>query len=134
MFMGMTQVLVVMGVSGSGKSTVGELLAERLKWPYAEADEFHSPENVAKMAAGHPLADDDRWPWLYAIRDWIDERVIHDETGVVSCSALRRTYRDILRRPEVTIVYLHGTQELIARRMAERGGHFFKPELLASQF
>ena len=127
-------VLVVMGVSGSGKTTVGSLLAGRLGWPYAEADAFHSDANVAKMAAGHPLTDEDRWPWLAAIAAWIDERIAHREAGVVTCSALKRRYRDVLRRPEVRIVYLEGSQPLIAHRMAARHGHFFKAEMLASQF
>jgi gluconokinase len=127
-------VLVVMGVSGSGKTTVGSLLAGRLGWPYAEADAFHSDENVAKMAAGHPLTDDDRWPWLAAIAAWIDERIARHEAGVVTCSALKRSYRDVLRRPQVELVYLEGSHDLIARRLAARHGHFFKAEMLASQF
>jgi gluconokinase len=127
-------VLVVMGVSGSGKTTVGSLLAGRLGWPYAEADAFHSDANVAKMAAGHPLTDDDRWPWLAAIAAWINERIVRHETGVVTCSALKRKYRDVLGRPEVQLVYLEGSQELIAHRLAARHGHFFRAEMLASQF
>jgi gluconokinase len=127
-------VMVVMGVSGSGKTTVGKLLAGRLGWQYAEADDFHSPANVAKMAAGHPLTDDDRWPWLRAIGAWIDAHIAKREPGVVTCSALKRKYRDILRRPEVRIVYLQGSHELIAARLSARKGHFFKPDLLASQF
>lgn len=123
-----------MGVSGSGKTTVGALLAGRLHWPYAEADDFHPPANVAKMAAGNPLTDDDRWPWLHAIGDWIDERIARDEPAVVTCSALKRKYRDALRRPEVMLVYLKGDHDLIARRLAARHGHFFKPALLESQF
>lgn len=123
-----------MGVSGSGKTTVGALLAGRLHWPYAEADAFHPPANVAKMADGHPLTDDDRWPWLSAIGDRIDERIARGEPGVVTCSALKRKYRDVLRRPEVTLVYLKGDHDLIAQRLAARHGHFFKPALLESQF
>ena len=128
------RLLVVMGVSGSGKTTVGALLAGRLGWPYAEADGFHSPENLAKMAAGHPLTDDDRWPWLRAIGAWIDGQLARGQRGVVTCSALKRAYRDVLRRPEVQVVYLHGSRELIAERMAARHGHFFKPAMLDSQF
>src|SRR5262245_42792612 len=96
------RVVVIMGVSGSGKTTVGALLAGTLGWPYAEADDFHSRANVEKMAAGHPLTDDDRRPWLEAIARWIDERRAAHEPGVVSCSALKRAYRDLLRhdRPE----------------------------------
>jgi gluconokinase len=128
------RVLLLIGVSGSGKTTVGVLLSVRLGWPYAEADAFHSPANVAKMAAGHPLTDEDRWPWLRAIRAWIDGQLAHGESGVVTCSALKRAYRDVLRRPGVQVVYLRGDRELIARRMATRPGHFFKPALLDSQF
>jgi gluconokinase len=123
-----------MGVSGSGKTTVGELLAERLGLPYAEADDFHPPENVAKMAAGHPLDDADRAPWLDAIAHWLRER--GDKGGVVSCSALRRRYRDRLRAdaPGMFCVHLDGTQEQIAERLASRAGHFWPAELLRSQF
>lgn len=128
------KLLLLMGVSGSGKSTVGALLAGVLKWPYADADSFHSAANVAKMAAGHALTDDDREPWLRSIRAWIDERVSRGEPGVVSCSALKRKYRDVLRRPEVTIVYLRGTRADIEPRMIARQAHFFKPSMLESQF
>jgi gluconokinase len=126
--------LVIMGVSGSGKTTVGALLAGRLGWQYAEADAFHPEANVTKMAAGHPLDDADRWPWLAAIAGWIDARIARREPGVVSCSALKRRYRDVLRRPEVRFIYLEGSRELIAQRLAARHGHFFRPEMLASQF
>jgi gluconokinase len=128
------RVLLLMGVSGSGKTTVGALLAGRLGWPYAEADDFHPPANVAKMAAGHPLTDEDRWPWLRAIGAWIDGQLARGERAVVTCSALKRAYRDLLRRPEVQLVLLHGSRELIASRMATRQAHFFKPALLDSQF
>jgi gluconokinase len=126
--------IVVMGVSGSGKTTVGAMLAERLGRPYAEADSFHPEANVAKMAAGHPLDDDDRRPWLAAIAAWIDQRIARGEPAVVTCSALKRTYRDVLRRPEVQFVYLDGSPALIAQRLAARKGHYFRAELLASQF
>jgi gluconokinase len=129
-----TKLLLLMGVSGSGKSTVGALLAGRLNWPYADADSFHSAANVAKMAAGQPLTDDDRDPWLHSIRTWIDERVTQGEPGVVTCSALKRKYRDVLRRPELRIVYLHGTREQIEQRLLARQGHFFKSGMLDSQF
>jgi gluconokinase len=122
-----------MGVSGSGKSTVGALVAGKLHRAYAEADDFHPAANVAKMAAGHPLTDEDRWPWLAAIGRWIDERIAKGEPGVVTCSALTRKYRDVLRRPEARIVYLRGSRELIAQRLAARPGHFFKADMLASQ-
>jgi len=127
-------VIVVMGVSGSGKSTVGGLLAERLGVPYAEADDFHPPGNIAKMSAGHPLDDTDRAPWLDAIAAWIAER--GDRGGVVSCSALRRRYRDRLRAdtPDLFFVHLDGSPELIASRLAARMQHFMPSGLLASQF
>lgn len=127
------KVLVLMGVSGSGKTTVGELLAQTLGWVYADADSFHSPQNVAKMAAGHPLTDQDRAPWLRSIRAWIDERVARQEPGIVGCSALKHAYRDVLRRPELRFVYLRGTRAEIAERLAARTGHFFKPQMLDSQ-
>jgi gluconokinase len=129
-------IIVVMGVSGSGKSTIGALLAGELHWPYAEADDFHPLANVEKMAAGHPLTDEDRRPWLAAIGAWIDEQIQAGKSAVVSCSALRRRYRDELRagRPEVRIVYLRGDRDLIAARLASRAGHFFHSEMLDSQF
>jgi len=127
-------VLLLMGVSGSGKTTIGALLAGELQRQYAEADDFHSASNVAKMAAGHPLTDDDRWPWLRAIGAWIDERIAQSERSVVTCSALKRSYRDVLRRPEVLFVYLQGSREQIAQRLAARHGHFFKASMLDSQF
>jgi gluconokinase len=129
-----TRLLLLMGVSGSGKTTVGALLAGKLRWLYAEADAFHSPANVAKMASGHPLTDEDRWPWLEAIGGWIDERIAKGEPGVVTCSALKRIYRDKLRRPELLFVYLRGSREVIAERLTARQAHFFKPGMLDSQF
>jgi gluconokinase len=127
-------IIVVMGVSGSGKTTVGELLAERLGWDFADADQFHSPANVAKMRSGTPLTDADRSLWLRGIAAWIDDRIAAGKPGVVTCSALKRGYRDMLRRPDVRFVYLDGDRELIARRMAARKGHFFPVALLDSQF
>ncbi len=126
-------VVVVMGVSGSGKSTVGGLLAERLGVPCAEADDFHPAANIAKMAAGHPLDDADRAPWLDAVADWIAGRAA--EGGVVTCSALRHRYRDRLRlaAPEVFFVHLDGPEELIAERLAARREHFMPATLLRSQ-
>jgi gluconokinase len=126
--------VVVMGVSGSGKSTVGELLAERLDVPYAEADSFHPPANIRKMAAGTPLDDEDRRPWLDAIARWLSERA--GQGGVVSCSALRRRYRDRLRDSGAPLFFLHldGSEELIAGRLKERKGHFMPRSLLRSQF
>ncbi len=130
----MTALVVVMGVSGSGKTTVGTRLAERLTVPYAEADDFHPPGNVAKMAAGTPLTDEDRAPWLDAIADWLAGQ--GGAGGVVTCSALKRRYRDRLRSaaPGVFFLHLDGSPELVARRLGERRGHFMPPSLLRSQF
>lgn len=128
--------LVVMGVSGSGKSTIADHLAGRLGWRYADGDSFHPPANVAKMSAGHPLTDEDRWPWLQAIADEIDRTCAAGERAVVACSALKRAYRDVLvhGRRDVRIVFLDGTEGLIAARLTARKGHFMPPGLLASQF
>jgi gluconokinase len=128
--------LVVMGVSGSGKSTIAEHLAARLGWKYVDGDLFHPPANVAKMSAGRPLSDEDRWPWLRAIAAEIDRVCAAGSRAVVACSALKRAYRDILvhGRDDVRIVFLDGTQALIAKRLATRKGHFMPPGLLDSQF
>ncbi|MDO9563033.1 MAG: gluconokinase, partial [Bradyrhizobium sp.] len=125
-----------MGVSGSGKSSVGERLAERLGWRFEDGDRFHPAGNVAKMSAGQPLTDQDRWPWLQAIADEIDRVCRAGERAVIACSALRRAYREVLvhGRDDVRIVYLDGTQDLIAGRLAARKGHFMPPGLLDSQF
>src|ERR1044072_9780525 len=130
----MTSPIVVMGVSGSGKSTVGAALAQRLRVPLPDADYFHPPANIAKMTAGEPLNDDDRYPWLEAIGEWLAERC--DTGGVMSCSALKRKYRDQLRRhcPDVEFLHLSGTPEVIGRRQASRPGHFMPASLMASQF
>ena len=127
-------VLVIMGVSGGGKSTVAGLLAGQLGWDLAEGDDMHPAANIAKMAAGHPLDDADRWPWLARVADWIRVRTAADRPGIVTCSALKRSYRDILRGPNVVFVYLAGSRELIARRVAARQGHFMPAALLDSQF
>lgn len=127
-------VLVFMGVAGTGKSTVAALLAGRLGWPFQEGDELHPPENVAKMAAGHPLTDDDRSPWLARVAAWIDARIAAGEPGIVTCSALRRGYRDVLRRDAVTFVHFTGAPALVRERMTRREGHFMPPALLDSQF
>jgi gluconokinase len=128
--------LIVMGVSGSGKSTIADHLAERLGWTFEDGDRFHPASNVAKMSAGHPLTDEDRWPWLQAIADEIDRVCTAGKHAVIACSALKRAYRDILvhGRSDVRIIYLRGTQELIASRLAARKGHFMPPGLLTSQF
>jgi gluconokinase len=128
--------LVVMGVSGSGKSTIADKLAERLRWSYEDGDRFHPASNVAKMSAGHPLTDEDRWPWLQAIADEIDRLCKAGEHAVIACSALKRAYRSILvhGRNDVRMIYLRGTQDLIANRLARRKDHFMPPGLLDSQF
>jgi len=125
-----------MGVSGSGKSTIAARLAERLKWAYEDGDRFHPPNNVAKMRADQPLTDEDRWPWLQAIADEIDRVCRSGGYAVIACSALKRAYRDVLvhGRSDVRIVFLSGTQALIADRLARRKGHFMPPGLLDSQF
>ena len=128
--------LIVMGVSGSGKTTVGEKLAARMSWRYEDADTFHPASNVAKMSAGQPLTDDDRWPWLKAIAAEIDRVCAAGERVVIGCSALRRVYRDVLvhGRTDIRFIYLEGTQALIADRIGQRKGHFMPPGLLTSQF
>jgi gluconokinase len=128
--------LILMGVSGSGKTTIGEKLAARMSWRYEDADTFHPASNVAKMSAGQPLTDDDRWPWLKAIAAEIDRACTAGERVVIGCSALRRVYRDELvhGRDDIRLVYLEGTQALIADRLGQRKGHFMPPGLLASQF
>jgi gluconokinase len=126
--------VVVMGVSGSGKSTVGAALAQRLRVPFVDGDDLHPAANIAKMAAGHPLDDHDRYPWLAAIGEWL---AAHDESGgVVSSSALKRKYRDQLRHHahRVQFLHLHGTRAVIAARQASRPGHFMPASLLTSQF
>jgi gluconokinase len=121
-----------MGVSGSGKSTVGAALAQRLRVPFADADDFHPQANIDKMSAGIPLDDRDRGPWLDAIGEWL---AAHPDGGVMSCSALKRGYRDRLRHHAKGVEFLHlaGTPEVLARRMAGRPGHFMPPSLLTSQ-
>ncbi|MFD5234224.1 gluconokinase [Streptomyces qaidamensis] len=123
-----------MGVSGSGKTTVGRLLARRLGVPYAEGDDFHPAANVAKMRAGHPLDDADRRPWLEEIARWLTGHA--DSGGVVTCSALKRRYRDRLvsAAPRTFFLHLDGSPELIAERITARQGHFMEPQLLRTQF
>jgi len=129
-------VLVLMGVSGSGKSTIASMLAQRLHWIYEDADWFHPKSNIEKMHHGEPLNDDDRGPWLHAIVDWLDATRRAGEHGVVACSALKRVYRDILigNRRDVRLIFLKGDRDLIARRIAARADHFMPSTLLDSQF
>jgi gluconokinase len=128
--------VILAGVSGSGKTTVGRLLADRLGWPFADGDSFHPAANVAKMAAGIPLTDDDRWPWLAAIGAWMDARIAAGGSGVVACSALKRRYRDVLRlgRPAVRLVFLDVSRDEDLARLRARSGHFFPAALMDSQF
>lgn len=134
--MGPLRVLVVMGVSGSGKTTVGAMLAGKLGWEFVDGDDFHPAANVAKMHGGQPLGDADRWPWLDSIARWIDAVRATDGRGIVACSALRRAYRDRLvdGRPDVALVFLVGDERLIAARQAARHGHYMPASLVASQF
>jgi gluconokinase len=130
------RVAVIMGVSGSGKTTVGRILAARLGWQFLEGDALHPPENIAKMKAGHPLDDQDRAPWLAAIAARIDDWRHRSDHGVVTCSALKRRYRDIIigNRADVRLIYLAGSRELIGERLGTRQGHFMPASLLDSQF
>lgn len=129
-------VLVLMGVSGCGKTTVAAILAGRLGWPFEEGDALHPQSNIDKMKAGHPLTDDDRWPWLEKVAEWIEERLDARENGLITCSALKRSYRDVVNRrgSGVVFVFLSGPKETIAARLAVRHGHFMPPSLLESQF
>lgn len=125
-----------MGVSGSGKTTVAAILANRLGWPFEEGDALHPRANVEKMAAGHPLMDEDRWPWLAGVADWVDRRLDAGENGLITCSALKRSYRDLINRrgSGVVFVFLAGSKETIAARLAARQGHFMRAGMLDSQF
>lgn len=127
-------VLVVMGVSGSGKSTVAKAVAQRLGWEFGEGDDLHPAENVQKMAAGRPLTDQDRWPWLDRVSGWIHQHLAAGRSGVITCSALRRSYRDRLAGTGVVFVYLQGSYELIDQRLRHRIGHYMPESLLRSQF
>ncbi|MEP9362016.1 gluconokinase [Nocardioides sp. CN2-186] len=125
--------LVVMGVSGSGKSTVGAALAQRLRVPFEDADDLHPSANIAKMSRGEPLNDEDRFPWLAIVGEWL---AVHEDGGVMSCSALKRKYRDQIRHhaAHVRFLFLEGSRDVIAARQAARPGHFMPPSLMTSQF
>lgn len=126
----------MMGVSGSGKTTVGKILAQRLVWPFEEGDLLHSEADIEKMKAGRPLTDRDRAPWLDRVATWIEQKNDAGQNGVITCSALKRSYRDAInrRRRGVLFVFLSGSRELIATRLAKRRGHFMPASLLNSQF
>ncbi len=126
-------VLVIMGVSGSGKSTIAGILAHELEWDLAEGDDLHPPANVAKMASGRPLTDEDRWPWLDSVSAWITDHTSAGIPGIITCSALKRSYRDRLRGPDVVFVHLAGSREQIGQRLAGRTDHFMPAGLLNSQ-
>ena len=128
--------LIVMGVSGCGKTSVGEVLAEELGWDFYDADDYHPTENVAKMASGIPLNDSDRAPWLATLHDMISSSLIQNRPGVLACSALKERYRQQLLEgnPNVQIVYLKGSYDLIWSRMSARKDHYMKPHMLKSQF
>jgi gluconokinase len=130
-----TTSIVVTGVSGSGKSTVAAGLVERLGWEFAEGDDFHPPANVEKMRAGHPLDDEDRWPWLRGLADWIGERERNGQSVVVTCSALKRAYRDVLRdgHPSVWFAHVTADADLLRQRLGRRDGHYMPASLLDSQ-
>jgi carbohydrate kinase (thermoresistant glucokinase family) len=128
-------VLVVMGVSGSGKTTVATILARRLGWPFEEGDSLHSPSSIGKMSAGLPLTDADRRDWLLKVADWVEARLDRGESGIITCSALKRQYRDVINRRSsgVVFVFLAGSKETIGARLAARTGHFMPAALLDSQ-
>jgi len=134
--MRMIRFIIVMGVSGSGKTSVGKVLAEHLKWDFYDADDFHPPENVAKMAIGIPLDDSDRAPWLAALHDLISSSLKQNKSGVLACSALKERYRQQLMNGSdgVQLVYLKGSYDLIWSRMETRSDHYMKPQMLHSQF
>lgn len=126
-------IIVLTGVAGSGKTTVGKLLAESLGWPFHDGDDYHPPANVERMAAGIPLTDADRRPWLAALRNVVHHTLASESDAVIACSSLTRAHRDYLRRPGVSFVFLKGSAELLRDRLQRRRGHFFPPALLASQ-
>ena len=129
-------IIILMGVSGSGKTTIGARLAQALGWPFYDGDQFHPPANIAKMQQGMPLTDADRWPWLHALRAHIETCIHQGVSAVLTCSALKQAYREhlVIHEATVKLVYLKGDYDLIHERLAQRHGHFMPPGLLASQF
>jgi len=128
-------VVVIFGVSGAGKTTIGELLAQELHWKFYDADDFHPQVNIDKMERGEPLTDEDRQPWLQSLREAITRSLAANENAVLACSALKRKYRELLRvNADVKFVFLHGSRARIADQLKQRRGHFIDPALLASQF
>jgi gluconokinase len=128
-------IVIIFGVSGAGKTTVGKLLARKVRWHFLEADDFHPAANIEKMRCGHPLTDEDRWPWLERLREEIKRSLAAGENAVLACSALKRKYRDCLRvNSQVKFVFLRGDYELVANQVRHRRGHFMNPDLLRSQF
>jgi len=129
------KIVLLTGVSGSGKSTIGKLLSAKLQWPFYDGDDFHPPSNIKKMATGIPLTDEDRWPWLKNLKQKIAEEVAANQNAIFACSALRQIYRDFLTSdlPQVKIIYLSGTPETLTERLRKRRNHFMRTEMLASQ-
>lgn len=128
-------IVIVFGVSGAGKTTIGKLLAQQLGWRFREADDFHPAENINKMRSGHPLTDEDRWPWLEQLRQQIERSLAAGENAVLACSALKRAYRDVLRvNDEIKFVFLRGDYATIEKQLRSRHHHFMDPNLLQSQF
>ncbi|AFZ33787.1 gluconate kinase, SKI family [Stanieria cyanosphaera PCC 7437] len=128
---------IIMGVAGSGKSTVGKLLSQRLGWQFYDADDFHTPENIAKMSLGLPLSDRDREPWLDRLKQLIEQTINQGNSGILACSALKSSYRQFLtqeQKNEICWVYLRGDYQLISTRIKQRQQHFFKEEILNTQF
>lgn len=130
-------IVLLMGPAGSGKTTVGKLLATQLSWEFADGDDFHPPANIAKMSRGIPLTDQDRLPWLHSIRDAMQQWLAQGRNGVLACSALKRSYRDLLgispNAKDINLVYLKGSYDLLLERLHSRKGHYMKDQMLASQ-